>query len=55
MIKIKSKTHYSISMDKKLFELIANKIKNKSKYIEYLIYKDLMKNINDENLINLIL
>lgn len=33
-----------ISMDKKLAELIKNNIANKSKYIEWLIYQDLLAN-----------
>jgi hypothetical protein len=46
-MKIKSqitKTNVPISMDKKLANLIAENISNKSKYIEWLVYQDMMKN-----------
>ena len=36
-----TKTVIPISIDKKLAELIANTISNKSKYIEWLIYQDM--------------
>ena len=39
-----TKTVIPISIDKKLAELIANTISNKSKYIEWLIYQDMKKN-----------
>lgn len=40
----KTKTTVPVSMDKKLANLIAENISNKSKYIEWLVYKDMMKN-----------
>ena len=39
-----TKTTVPISMGKKLTELIADNISNKSKYIEWLVYQDMMKN-----------
>jgi hypothetical protein len=51
----KTKTNYSISMNKNLFNVMSDKIKNKSKYIEHLVYKDLLKNCDDEELKNMIL
>jgi hypothetical protein len=40
----KTKTNVPVSMDKKLAALIAENISNKSKYIEWLVYQDMMKN-----------
>jgi len=40
----KTKTTVPVSMDKKLAALIADNISNKSKYIEWLVYQDMMKN-----------
>lgn len=55
MKKIKSKTHYSVSMNKKLYDSMNKIINNKSKYIEYLVYQDLLKNSSNEELKNIIL
>jgi hypothetical protein len=55
MKKVKSKVNYSLSMNKKIFEVMNNRIKNKSKYIEYLVYQDLLKNCDDEELKNILL
>lgn len=43
-MRTKTKEMMSISIDKKLTELIKENITNKSKYIEWLIYQDMMKN-----------
>lgn len=40
----KTKEIISLSIDKKLSELIKENIGNKSKYIEWLIYKDMINN-----------
>jgi hypothetical protein len=40
----KKKVNISISIDKKLNSYIDELISNKSKYLEYLIYEDLIKN-----------
>ena len=45
MKKQKDKINISVSIDKKLDEYMEELISNKSKYIEWLIYKDL--SIND--------
>jgi hypothetical protein len=39
-----TKTNVPVSMDKKLAALIAENVSNKSKYIEWLVYQDMMKN-----------
>ena len=44
----KSKKQLCISLDKKLYELIEKNFSNRSKYIEWLIYQDMIKNSNDE-------
>jgi len=43
-----------VSIDRKLDNLMNEKISNKSKYIEYLIYQDLSK-LNDERIKKIIL
>lgn len=42
---METKKRTTIGIDKKLYEILDNNIKNKSKYIEWLIYQD-MKNKN---------
>lgn len=44
MKKQKEKVNISVSIDKKLNGYIDEVISNKSKYLEYLIYQDLLKN-----------
>lgn len=39
----KSKTKISISLDKKVNDILDEEFSNKSKYIEYLIYQDMIK------------
>lgn len=55
MKKQKTKKPMTVSIDKKLFGMIKEKFNNKSKYIEWLIYQDLLKNTDDEELKNMIL
>lgn len=45
---MKTKTRISISLNKELLEIIEDNFRNKSKYVEHLIYKDLL--INSENI-----
>jgi hypothetical protein len=40
----KTKETISLSIDKKLSELVKENISNKSKYIEWLIYQDMINN-----------
>jgi hypothetical protein len=51
----KTKVKVSISIDRKLDEIINEEFVNKSKYIEWLIYQDLMKHSNNEKLKRIIL
>ena len=44
MKKQKEKINISVSIDKKLDGYINELISNKSKYLEYLVYQDLLKN-----------
>lgn len=44
MKKIKTKVKLSITIDDDVFNYINENIENKSKYIEYLIFKDLSDN-----------
>ena len=41
---MKSKKITNIGVNKKVYDILNKNIVNKSKYIEYLIYRDLMKN-----------
>jgi hypothetical protein len=43
MDKIKTKINRTVSIDRKLDNLMNETISNKSKYIEWLIYQDLKK------------
>ena len=45
---MKTKKRISISLNSKLFEIIEYNFINKSKYVEELIYKDLL--INSDNI-----
>lgn len=40
----KTKKSISITLDRKLHDLIESKFTNKSKYIEWLIYQDMKNN-----------
>jgi len=44
----KTKKNFTVSINRELFELIENKFKNRSRYIEWVIQQDLIKN-NVEN------
>lgn len=54
MKKVKSKKVMPVSVDKNLAKLIEENITNRSKYIEYLIYKDFQEN-NVEGIKNILL
>ena len=54
MNKKKTKINRTVSIDRNLDNIMNEKIKNKSKYIEWLIYQDL-KNIDDKRIKNIIL
>lgn len=55
MKKQKSKIKRSISIDKKLNNLMNDTISNKSKYIEWLIYQDLKKILSEDKIKNIML
>lgn len=52
---MKTKNTLTISIKNELFDMIGEKFNNKSKYIEWLIYKDLLKNTGDGELKSIIL
>lgn len=54
MNKQKTKINRTVSIDRNLDNIMNEKIRNKSKYIEWLIYQDLKKT-NDERIKNIIL
>ena len=54
MNKQKTKINRTVSIDRNLDNIMNEKIKNKSKYIEWLIYQD-FKNIDDERIKKIIL
>lgn len=52
---MKTKERISLYVDKDLLEIINSKYKNKSKYIERLIYQDLLNNSKNKKIKNMIL
>lgn len=44
MKKLKTKDKISVCLSEEVREYLENNIENRSKYIEYLIYEDLLKN-----------
>jgi hypothetical protein len=50
-----TKVRISLAVDKKLNDILDEEFTNKSKYIEWLIYQDLMKNSKNEKLKKIIL
>lgn len=55
MVGNKTKVKVSISIDRKLDEIINEEFVNKSKYIEWLIYQDLLSNSKNEKIKRVIL
>lgn len=51
----KTKVKVSISIDRKLDEIINEEFANKSKYIEWLIYQDLKKYSKNEKINKIII
>ena len=51
----KTKVKVSISIDRKLDEIINEEFVNKSKYIEWLIYQDLLSNSKNKKIKRVIL
>jgi len=51
MRKKKEKVNISISIDKKLYLYVDEMFSNKSKYLEWLIYEDLLKTKNLDKII----
>lgn len=52
---MKTKKKVSISIDRELDEIINEEFNNKSKYIEHLIYQDLLKNSKNERIKKIII
>ena len=50
---MKTKKITTIGINKKLYDILDQSITNESKYIEWLIYNDLLK--NDKNVKNIII
>jgi len=50
-----TKIKISISIDEKLDEMVNDEINNKSKYIEWLIYQDLLKNSKNKKIKKLLI
>lgn len=55
MKKLKTKSPMTICLNKTLYSIIDEKISNKSKYIEWLIYQDLLKNYNEDEIKKIII
>lgn len=52
---MKTKSRISVAVDKNINDLLNSEFSNKSKYIEWLIYKDLLKNSKNKKIKNIIL
>jgi metal-responsive CopG/Arc/MetJ family transcriptional regulator len=50
MKKAITKNRISVSIDKKLDDILNDEFNNKSKYIEWLIYQDLLKNSKNDKI-----
>ena len=50
-----TKKSVTVIIDNKLYDIIERLFENKSKYINWLIYQDLLKNTNDEEIKKLLL
>ncbi|MFA5585602.1 MAG: hypothetical protein WDA02_03535 [Saccharofermentanales bacterium] len=50
-----TKKRLTVSLDQTIFNKMEERIFNRSKYIEHLIYQDLLRNTKDENLKKLLL
>ena len=46
----KSKINRTISLDRKLNNILDDTIINRSKYVEWLIYQDILKNSKDDRI-----
>lgn len=55
MKRLKTKTRISISLNKDLDIILNDKFDNKSRYIEYLLYQDLLKNSKNEKIKKIII
>ena len=52
---MKTKIRISLTVDRKLNDILDEEFINKSKYIEWLIYQDLMKHSKNEKIKKIIL
>lgn len=52
---MKTKMRISIAVDKSINDLLNTEFSNKSKYIEWLIYQDLLKNSKNNKVNKIIL
>lgn len=50
-----TKKAITITVDSNIYDIIEKLFGNKSKYINWLIYQDLLKNTNDEDIKKLLL
>jgi len=50
----KTKTKITISIDKKLNDIMIEILSNKSKYVEWLVYQDMLKLSKDEKINDII-
>jgi len=50
-----TKKSITITIDSNIYDIIVRLFGNKSKYVNYLIYQDLSKNTNDEEIEKMIL
>ncbi len=50
-----NKNRISISIDKQLDDILNDEFSNKSKYIEWLIYQDMLKNSSNDKIKKLLI
>lgn len=55
IMKTKTKKKVSITLDRQIDEILNEEFNNKSKYIEHLIYQDLLKNSKNDKINKIIL
>ncbi len=52
---MKTKKKVSITLDRQIDEILNKEFSNKSKYIEHLVYQDLLKNSKNDKINKIIL
>lgn len=51
----RTKLPITVSLTKNMYSIVDKKFKNKSKYIEWLVYQELLKNSDNDELKNILI